>query len=279
MPQIPGQGGRNEDPADELVRSFGRQFKIFRERAGLTQAELGEQLGYGEAQIASIEQGRRIARPQTIDRADELLGAGGVLTARKKELALARYPTFFRGAARIEEEAAEYHQYECLVVPGMLQTEEYARTLLALWRPRWTDTEIEEMVMARLTRQAFFDHKPARTGSFVLEEALLHRPLGSKQVLRGQLEQLLLFGNHPNIEVQVMPTQVADHTCLDGPFTLMTPRDGDQVAYLESHGNGRVIANRETVRGFAVRYGILRAQAMSPDRSLRHIEKLLQGEL
>ncbi|PWI44252.1 helix-turn-helix transcriptional regulator [Streptomyces sp. ICBB 8177] len=86
MPQTPGQGGRNEDPADELVRSFGRRFKIFRERAGLTQAELGEQPGYGEAQIASIEQDRRIARPQTIDRADELLGAGGVLTDRKNAI-------------------------------------------------------------------------------------------------------------------------------------------------------------------------------------------------
>ncbi|WP_308288960.1 helix-turn-helix domain-containing protein [Streptomyces humicola] len=108
------------DPADELLRSFGRQWKIFRERAGLTQCELGKRLGYGEALIAAIEQGRRIARPDVIEKVDELLDAGGALLARKKEVALARYPAFFRDAARIEEEAVEFHDYATLVVPGML---------------------------------------------------------------------------------------------------------------------------------------------------------------
>lgn len=281
MTQIPGQAGpgRGEDQADELLRSFGRQWKIFRERAGLTQAELGKQLGYGGAQIAAIEQGRRIARPELIERVDELLDAGGVLLARKKELALARYPAFFRGAARIEEEAVEFHDYAALVVPGMLQTEEYARTMFAMWRPRWTEAETEQLVAARLARHAFFDRKPAPTASFVLDEVVLHRPFGGREVLRGQLEQLLLIGDNPNVEIQVMPTRVIDHACVDGPFTLMTPQRGEQVAYLESQSNGRVITDRETVRGFAVRYGILRAQALSPKDSLRHIEKLLQGEL
>lgn len=76
-----------------------------------------------------------------------------------------------------------------------------------------------------------------------------------------------------------MPTQVVDHAGADGPFTLMTPEGGEQVAYVESQGNGRVITNRESVRGFAVRYGVLRAQALSPAESVRHIEKLLQGDL
>nr|WP_308014134.1 helix-turn-helix transcriptional regulator [Streptantibioticus parmotrematis] len=261
------------------MRSFGRQFKIFRERAGLTQAELGEQLGYGEAQIASIEQGRRIARPQTIDRADELLGAGGVLTARKKEIGHARYPAFFRDAARIEEEAVEFHQYASLVMPGMLQTDEYARAMFTVRRPRRTHAEIDQMVTARLARHALFSRKPAPCLSFVLEEVILHRPFGGVRVLRGQLEHLMLTGDNPNVEIQVMPTRVTDHAGVDGPFTLMTPEGGEPVGYVESQGNGRVITDRETVRGFSVRYGILRAQALCPDASMQHIEKLLQGEL
>lgn len=281
MTQVPEQAisRRSEDPADELLRSFGRQIKILRERAGHTQAALGQLLGYSEAQAAAIEQGRRIPRPETIDKLDELLDARGMLLAMKRPVSLTRYPAFFRDAARIEEEAVEFHAYAVLAVPGLLQTEEYARTMFTVWRPRRSEAEIEQLVAARMARQNIFDRSPAPTLSFVIEESVLERPYGNVDVLRGQLEHLRLVGENPNVEVQVMPTRILDHAGVDGPFTLMAPQGGEQVAYVESQGNGRVITNRESVRGMAVRYGILRAQALSPLDSLRHIEKLLQGEL
>ncbi|MCP9986558.1 helix-turn-helix domain-containing protein [Streptomyces sudanensis] len=277
MTQVPEQAGgqRGQDPADELLRSFGRQIKILRQRAGHTQAALGELLGYSEAQIAAIEQGRRVPRPDTIDRLDHLLEAEGMLLAMKRPVALTRYPAFFRDAARIEETAVEFHQYAPLIVPGMLQTEEYARTMFTVWRPRRSETEIEQMVSARLERHRLFDRKPAPVLSFVLEEAVLQRPIGGVDVLRGQLEHLLLAGQNPNVEIQVMPTQVTDHACVDGPFTLMVPEGGEQVAYVESQGSGRVLTCRETVRGIAARYGIIRAQALPPAKSQNLIEKLL----
>jgi transcriptional regulator with XRE-family HTH domain len=261
------------------LRSFGRQIKILRERAGLTQAVLGPRLGYSEAQIAAIEQGRRIARPETIDKLDALLEADGMLLAMKRAVALTRYPAFFRDAARIEEEAVEFHAYAALAVPGLLQTEEYARTMFTVWRPRRGEAEIEQMVVARMARHKIFERSPSPSLSFVIEESVLARPFGGADVLRGQLEQLRLTAANPNVEIQVMPTRMVDHAGADGPFTMMTPKGAEQVAYVESQGNGRVITDRESVRGFDVRYGILRAQALSPAESLRHIEKLLQGEL
>jgi transcriptional regulator with XRE-family HTH domain len=277
--QIMGQpSAREADPADELLRCFGRQMKILRERAGLTQAALAQRIGYSEAQIAAIEQGRRIPRPETIDRLDSLLDGGGMLLAMKQAIALARYPAFFRDAARIEETAVEFHQYAPLIVPGMLQTEDYARTMFAVWRPRRHEAEIEQMVAARLARHKLFSRRPSPVLSFVLEEAVLQRPIGGFEVLRGQLEHLLLTAENPNVEIQVMPTLATDHACVDGPFTLMVPEGGEQVAYLESQGSGRVIIDRELVRGIAARYGIIRAQALSPMESMRRIEKLLQGD-
>ncbi|MCF3963837.1 helix-turn-helix domain-containing protein [Streptomyces fuscigenes] len=281
MTQIPEQtvARRGEDPADELLRSFGRQIKIFRERAGHTQAALAQLLGYSEAQIAAFEQGRRVPRPDTIDKLDQLLEAEGVLLVMKRAVALTRYPAFFRDAARIEEEAVEFHAYAALAVPGLLQTEGYARTMFTVRRPRRGEGEIEQMVSARMARQRLFDRAPAPTLSFVIEESVLQRPYGSVDVLRGQLEHLRLVGENPNVEIQVMPTRTTDHPGAAGPFTLMTPDGGDQVAYIESQDRGQMITDRESVRGIAVRYGILRAQALSPVESLRHIEKLLQGEL
>ncbi|WP_409471265.1 helix-turn-helix domain-containing protein [Streptomyces sp. HC307] len=273
------RAARSEDPADELLRSFGKQVKILRERAGLTQAALGPRLGYSEAQIAAIEQGRRIPRPETIDSLDSLLDGGGLLLAMKRAVALTRYPAFFRDAARIEEEAVEFHAYAVLAVPGLLQTEEYARTMFTVWRPRRREDEIEQMVAARMARHKIYERKPAPTLSFVIEESVLERPFGGADVLRGQLEHMLLVAENPHVEIQVMPTRVVDHAGADGPFTMMTPEGGEQVAYVESQANGRVITKRESVRGFAVRYGILRAQALSPVESVLHIEKLLQGDL
>ncbi|WP_103543211.1 helix-turn-helix transcriptional regulator [Streptomyces sp. SM1] len=281
MTQIPEQADaqRGQDPADELLRSFGRQIKILRQRAGHTQADLGQLLGYSEAQVAAIEQGRRIPRPDTIDKLDQLLEAEGMLLVMKRPVALTRYPAFFRDAARIEETAAEFHQYAPLIVPGMLQTEDYARTMFTVWRPRRSEAEIEQMVSARLERHKLFDRKPAPVLSFVLEEAVLQRPIGGVDVLRGQLEHLHLAGQNPNVEIQVMPTRKTDHACVDGPFTLMVPEGGEQVAYLESQGSGRVLSHRETVRGIAARYGIIRAQALSPRESQRFLETSLQGDL
>lgn len=135
------------------------------------------------------------------------------------------------------------------------------------------------MVSARMARHKILDRTPTPTLSFVIEESVLQRPFGSVQGLREQLEHLRLVGENPNVEIQVMPALSVDNSGADGPFTLMTSQGGDAVAYVESQGNGRVITDREPVRGMAIRYGILRAQALSPADSLRHIEKLLQGDL
>jgi transcriptional regulator with XRE-family HTH domain len=182
MTQIPEQtvARRSEDPADELLRSFGRQIKILRERAGHTQAALAQLLGYSEAQVAAIEQGRRIARPNTIDELDRLLEAEGMLLAMKRAVALTRYPAFFRDAARIEEEALEFHAYAVLAIPGLLQTEEYANVMFTVRRPRRSEREIEQMVSARMARHRIFDRTPAPTLSFVIEESVLHGPTAAR---------------------------------------------------------------------------------------------------
>lgn len=91
-PELP-EGG----DSGSFLRSFGRQVKIFRERAGLTQVELGREVGYGEDQIGAVEQGKRIPKPEFVDRVDHVLNAGGVLMAMKGEIARVRYPAFFRG--------------------------------------------------------------------------------------------------------------------------------------------------------------------------------------
>ncbi|MEU9041068.1 MULTISPECIES: helix-turn-helix transcriptional regulator [unclassified Kitasatospora] len=267
-----------QDDGAGLLRSFGRQLKLLREREGLSRAQLGVRLGYGEDQIASVELGRRIPRPELIDKADQELNAGGLLIAMKDEVARARYPAFFRDAAKLEAEAVELQSYDTHVIKGLLQTEEYMRALLAMRRPLLDETIIEQRVAARLARQEHFAARPAPLFSFVMEESVLLRPLGGKAVMRGQLEQILLIGDRRNVEVQVMPLDREDNAGVDGGFTLFTRKGGEQVGYMEAQGRSTLVTDREEVRALASRYGIIRAQAMTPRESLAFIEKLL-GEL
>ncbi|UXY23048.1 helix-turn-helix domain-containing protein [Streptomyces cynarae] len=265
-------GGESETG---VLRCFGQQLRLLRTSRGLTRAELGAQLGYGEDMIASVELGRRIPRPEFIERADAVLGADGLLAVMKDEVARARYPAFFRDAAKLETEAVELHVYANHAVPGLLQAEEYARAVFEARRPLLDETVISERVAARLARQKVFDRKPLPTISFVIEESVLRRPIGGWGVWRGQLEQICLRGRSRNVEIQIMPTEVSEHAALAGPFTLIETVKGQRIAYVEVQKESRLLHERSSVREHEEQYGILRAQALTPRESLQLVEKLL----
>ncbi|MFF0700542.1 helix-turn-helix domain-containing protein [Streptomyces tendae] len=266
------------DSGNGFLRCFGRQMKLLREAAGLTQAELGAQVGYGEAQIASVEQGRRIPKPELVDSVDRVVGGGGVLSAMKGEVGRARYPGFFREFVRLEGEAVELHAYDALLVNGLLQCEEYARAVFEMWRPLLDEETVEQRLAARMGRQKIFARRPAPLMSFVIEETALRRPLGGKRVLRGQLEQLLLVGHQRNVEIQVMPIERDQHASLGGPFTLLLTKGRRRMAYVEAQSQSVVHSDPVKVQNLEATYGILRAQALTPQESLGWIERLL-GEL
>lgn len=272
-----GAQGEEREPGagSGILRVFGRQLKRFRLRAGLERAVFGSMTGYSVSTIAAYEQGRRVPPPKFIDQADEVLDAGGVLQEMKEEVARAQFPAFFRDAASLEREAVELHVYEMYAVPGLLQTEEYARAVFAVRRPLLDEDRIEQGLSARLARQEIFARKPAPLVSFVLEECVLQRPLGGREVLRGQLEQVLLIGHKRNVEIQVMPVSREDHGALGGPFTLIDTPEGRRIAYAEVQGDSRLYSGQPKVRELEARYGILRAQALTPSESLAYVEKLL----
>ncbi|MFD7693977.1 helix-turn-helix domain-containing protein [Streptomyces sp. NPDC059805] len=274
-----GVAQRPEDePGTGVVAAFGKQLKLLRVRAGLDRAEFGKRVGYAAESIASIEQGRRIPQPRLVERADEVLEAGGVLVALKEVLARAQYPAFFRDMARLESEAVELYAYDTLLVNGLMQTEEYMRAVLAMRRPLLDEATIELRVAARLARQEIFSRWPAPLLGFVLDESVVRRTIGGRDVLRGQLEQLLLIGHKRNVELQVMPMERDDNAGVDGPFTVLVRKDNEQFVYTEVQGHSHLQTDRDETRQAAARYGIIRSQALSPRETLGFIEKLL-GEL
>jgi transcriptional regulator with XRE-family HTH domain len=281
--ELTNAGGEYDDSEDaaDLFRVIGRQIRLLRERAGLTQRELGERLGYSEDLIRSLERGRRTPQPEFLDAADELLGAGGLLASAKEDVVRAKararvkHPAWFRDYAKLEADAVELHEYGSHVVPGLLQTEAHARALFAMRKPLLDDATIEQRVAARLARQELLTRWPAPIVTCIIEEAVLRRPIGGEAIHKAQLEKLLELGQLRSLELQVMPTKRDEHAGMGGPFILLTPKGRPQVGYVEVQNVSRLITEPDEVRILAARYGSIRAQALTPSESLAVIKELL----
>ncbi|MFC9231420.1 helix-turn-helix domain-containing protein [Streptomyces decoyicus] len=280
------EAGRRPDPpedvdgAADLYRALGKQLKLLRERAGLTQKDVGDRLGYGEDLISSLERGRRTPQPEFLDAADELLGADGLLRAAKEDVARAKakarvkHPAWFRDYARLEGDAVEVNDYSSHDIPGLFQTEQRTRALYEMRKPLLDEETIEQRVVSRLARQEILTRWPPPLVTAVIEESVLRRPIGGRGVHKGQLEQLLQLGQLRNVELQVMPMDRTEHAGMGGPFILLTPKGKPQVGYVEVQNITRLATDTEEVRILAARYGSIRAQALTPRESLALIERM-----
>ncbi|MFG2712543.1 helix-turn-helix domain-containing protein [Streptomyces goshikiensis] len=271
--------GWDVDPEDEqgaaVVAALGRQLKAWREAAGMRVADFGARIQYGEDQVRKVEAGKRIPRPEYLDRADEVLGAAGKISAMRTDLEQVRYPKRVRALAKMEAQAVEIGVYNNHNIHGLLQTEEYASSLFAMRRPTYSPDEMERILAARMARRSIFDRSPAPTLSFVQEAVTLRRPIGGTMVLRRQLERLLEVAQLPNVDFQVMPTDVEDHAGMGGLIEVLKFEDGSAVGRSDGAFFGRPVSDPKQLRILELRYGIIRAQALTPPKSRAFIEELL----
>ncbi|MGW1283229.1 helix-turn-helix domain-containing protein [Streptomyces sp. NPDC002586] len=272
------EAGWDVEPGDEIepvVQAVGRLLRVCRKAAGLTVSELAEAMGYGEDMIRKIERGARIPRPEFLDRADQLLRAQGHLRAFMEDMRKARYPKKIRELAELEGRAVEMLLYGSHNIHGLLQTPEYARTLFEMRQPALSADAVEQATAARMARKAVFERDPAPTLSFVQEQVTLERPYGGKMVLRRQLEHLLEVAQLRNITLQVMPTARDEHAGAQGLIQVLKFADGTAIGRSSGAFNGRPVSNPKDLRILELRYGMIRAQALTPRESQTFIERAL----
>ncbi|MET9352226.1 helix-turn-helix transcriptional regulator [Streptomyces sp. NPDC006617] len=271
--------GWEVDPDDDwalaVIATVGRQLRLRREAAGMRAPDFAVAIGYGEDLVYKIESGKRIPRPEYLDRADAVLAAGGLVSAMKEDVRKVRYPKKVRDLAQMEARAVEMQLYDPLNVHGLLQTPEYARGLLLMRRPAYSTEEVERFIAARVARKVVFERDPAPEMSFVLEEWTLRRPLGGRPNLRHQLRHLLEIAESRNVELQVMPTDREEHAGLAGGIEVLKFQDGSTVGRSPVVAHGRPVSEPRLLRILELRYGIIRAQAFTPRESAAFIERLL----
>ncbi|MET9612536.1 DUF5753 domain-containing protein [Kitasatospora indigofera] len=164
-----------------------------------------------------------------------------------------RHPEWFRDYARLELEAVELNFHSTLIIPGLLQTEDYARTIFTVRQPLLDVETIEQRVAARPARQEILTRWPSPMVSAVPEESVLRRLVGGPAVQRGQLEQLLRLGRLRSTSIQVLPLDCEGHAGREGPFVLLVPKGRAQVAHVEVQSLSRLITDSNEVRVIAAR--------------------------
>ncbi|MGW5174401.1 helix-turn-helix domain-containing protein [Streptomyces sp. NPDC004082] len=271
----PGWDVSPEDEIAPVVEATGRQIRLWREAAGLRAADFGDAVGYGEDLVRKVERGARIPRPEFLDRADEVLNAGGRIRAFREDMEKARYPRKVRELKLLEERAVEIVAYGDHNLHGLLQTEQYARALFEMRQPAYSRDEVERAVAARMARQSVYDRDPAPALVFVQEEVTLRRPLGGRMVMRRQLERLLEVAQLRNVTVQVMLTDREEHAGMQGETQVLKFEDGSAVGRSEGAFSGRAVCEPRQLRILELRHGMIRAQALTPRESTAFIEQVL----
>ncbi|MEU9146268.1 helix-turn-helix transcriptional regulator [Streptomyces sp. NPDC048349] len=271
--------GWDVDPEDEqgvaVLAALGRQLKAWREAARMRPADFGTAIGYGEDLVRKVEAGKRIPRPEYLDRADEVLRASGKIASMKADMEQVRYPKKVRDLAKIEAKAVEIGVYSTHAVHGLLQTPDHARALFVMRQPAYSQDEVERYTAARMARRVIFDREPACAISFVHEASALSRPIGGTMVWRRQLERLLEVGALRNVSLQVMPNTCEAHAGMDGGIEILKFGDGTGVGRSEGAFNGRLVSDPKHFRILDLRYGIIRAEALTPRESREFIKGLL----
>ncbi|MEE1810467.1 helix-turn-helix domain-containing protein [Streptomyces sp. BE133] len=255
--------------------AYGKLLQHLRKRAELNQQALGDAIGYSLEQVASVEQGRRPAKEAFTVAADRVLAAGGVLEVLQADVDRAKLPQFFRNFALIEAEVLSRCSYDPLLVPGLLQTEAYARAVFGGHCPPFSEDIIDQHTEARLSRQKLLTRDPLAELSFIIGEEALRNPVGGAEVMREQWQRLLEVGRLRTVEVQVMPAGLGFHPGLDGPFVLVETKQLRRLGYIESQEVPSVVSDPAEVSAFGLRYGKLRSQALNVEASARLIERLV----
>ncbi|MFP8959941.1 helix-turn-helix domain-containing protein [Streptomyces nanhaiensis] len=251
---------------------YGAELQRKRENKGLTQAQLGEMVVISPQMIAHFEAGRRKPRPEDACRIDQALGTDGFFERMRRSLDEGRFADHFAAAAEMEKLACVIKTYGASLVPGILQTEAYARAVFRAGTPVYTHKDVERRVTNRMERARILDDPNSPVLWTLLDESILRRPIGGRGVIAEQLEHVAEMGRSGRVRVHVLPFSTGAHALLESMVTLMRFTDAPPVAYVEGLRTGRVMDDPDMVEACQSAYDLALGDALSSEESLALLE-------
>ncbi|CAL9589336.1 hypothetical protein SUDANB1_05191 [Streptomyces sp. enrichment culture] len=248
-------------------QKYGEEMRLRRTAARLTQEELGDQVVCSPTLISHFEAGRRLPKPDDARRIDRALGTDGFF-ARWLEDLESKYDPRFAATAELEQQATLIQQFALALVPGLLQTPDYARAVFAAYRPTTTDQELDRQVVIRTERARILDGPSAPVIWTLLDEAVLRRAVGGSQVMAEQLHKIADLAEARRIRLHVLPYRVGAHPLMESLLTLMSFEDSAPVAYVDAFETGRLMDDPALVRACQTAYALALSDALSQQESL-----------
>lgn len=258
--------------------SLAAELRAQRAARGWTQVELGKSIGYSGSFVSDVERGERSPSEDFAQRCDEAFGLPGTFARLYEEMRKNAYPPFFAPVLPYEREADKIHGWCLGAVPGLLQTQRYARSLIRAGRPRDDEEAIEGTVTARMERQEILARPRPPMLWYVMHEGVLRHVVGDQEIMGEQVGKLIKAAEAPGIVIQVLPFTAHDHAGTEGPIWIYERSGGPAVAYTECYGGGRLVEAQDEVAGLTMVMGMLRAAALSPRDSL-HLMRAIRRDL
>jgi transcriptional regulator with XRE-family HTH domain len=260
-------------------RQLGMQLRRLREAAGITIDQVAEKLECSASKISRIETGQTGVTTRDVHQLITVYGVpedGADLLLRFAREARQKgwwqlYGTVLTSAyVGLEAAADAVRSYEALVVPGLLQTEGYARAMIEGGRPDLDDAEVEKRVRVRVNRQSLLNQDDPLDLWIVLDEAVLHRPVGGRVVMREQLNHLIEAAHLPSVTLQVLPFAAGAHAGMDGTFTILlySESEGKNLVFVSNAAGGLFLEKDEELERYAFVFDHLRASALAPDEAV-----------
>jgi transcriptional regulator with XRE-family HTH domain len=263
------------------LKVFGQMLTFFRARAGLTLDQLGALVYLSPSQLRKVEGGTRAPSSDLVSRCEAIpeMQCNGALRelydSMVDYLKVGVFPGWFRGWPGKEAAATRLRSFQLVVLPGLVQTERYARALISA-RVGITADKIDEEVAARLERQAILEREIPPILWIILDEGVLRRPIGSKEVMREALEHLIELGRRPNIVVQVIPLDAGAYEGTNGAgFVIAEFEDSPDVAYQDTSVSGQIIEDQDAVEELAHTWEALQRVTLPETLSVRKIEETI----
>ncbi|MER0445634.1 helix-turn-helix transcriptional regulator [Streptomyces sp. Edi4] len=262
--------------------AFGARLRSAREARGWKQEDLGGEMGYSGTHVSAVETGRKMATLRFARRADVAFGLVGSLDTFERDWREIRHGSLLEGFPEYvghESRAAEIRLYEVGVVPGLLQTPEYAAVLAgsAVKRGAITPEQAAEQMALVAERQAAIARTPPPMVFVVLDESCVRRPVGGAAVMDAQCEGLLSFAELPNTVLQVAPFSMGERRPFSLPVTVLTSTDRSLMSYAESSQRGHLERESTAVLPILRKYHQLQAEALSQAASVAMISEIRRG--
>ncbi|KAB7846978.1 helix-turn-helix domain-containing protein [Streptomyces mobaraensis] len=275
---------RELNPDASPQAAFGARLRSLRESRGWRQEDLAARTGYSSVHISAIETGRKPPTLRFSRSVDQAFGTGGAADAFEREYREIKHGAMLEGFpeyVKYESRAVEIRLYEIGIIPGLLQTPEYARVLAdsAVRRGAITPEQADQRVAFLAKRQADLvtTHPPMM---FVtMDESCIRRTVGGTAVMNAQLARLIEFAQLPNTLLQVAPYDIGERRTFDLPVNLLTLPDRSVLCYAESQAQGNLDRELASVVPMLTAYHQLQAESLSQAASVAMIEQVRKGAL